>query len=1058
MHRSGTSYLTKRTSDFYKASLPNDLMKDKLDNIEGHFESHALSSLNERILQSLGSNWFDAKIHTKQMQLNSYKKFKKILSIALENAFSGNKRIVIKDPRIMKLYYLWERCLMDNGFNLEIISITRNPSQITTSLIIRDGFSKMYAELLTFSYHLAFLDILKDISGKHIHHINYEDIKNSLPKNKFLKYLHAGFKNSKNEPSECLYDQSGSIVHDINQRNCENFRSYKLFLVKKVNSLQVQNEIPKSLFEISTISQDRDGWKEKSLGLEDSLAQLNSALKLAEKDKVKIKSDLDKILNDRDGWKEKSQNLIHAISLLEADRDGWKEKSQNLIHAISLLEADRDGWKKNSINNEEEIAYLKKIISDFQNTFIHKFIQKPVSIFKNYAKDKLYIVASFFYRKLFIHLGVKQSYINKIKIFLKHSTVRKRIQKIEQRDIEELKVPPKSFSIIIPTYGKHELTKKCLASLVQNNNLEKSEIILVDDCFNDPLARYISDTALVKIIRNEKNLGFVGSCNNGAKHAKNDFLIFLNNDTEVHLNWAYYLIKHVFENPKNIAGSKLIFENGKLQESGGLLWRDGSGWNVGREQDQNKDLFSFTRKVDYVSGASLCIKKSNFEKIKRFGEEYTPGYFEDADLCFKNRKNGGDVYVVPRSVAIHKEGGTSGTDPNKGMKKFQNKNLKKFKKIWAEELAKKNKNGENFEDEFARYYPKSILIIDEETPQKNRDAGSVTAFYFMKIMVEMGFYVTFLPRNLHYTNEHTELLQDIGVNCVYGAEHENIIQYLEKVSFQYDYVMLNRCEIANDYIDIIKKKLKNTKIIFNTVDLHFLREERERGNELNSHTKNKELSVMKKSNKVIVLSEYENQLLTQKFNIQNIQTIPLVFENFEKSTLKRENFIFVGNFRHAPNIDSIKWFVKNVWSKDFIKFKPHKLHVVGTHIDKELFNFLSRFENVVIDGFVEDLDGYIKNFLLNIAPITYGAGIKGKIGHASCFGIPTITSPLGAEGMNFTNKFDIYVSELDSFSEELQKLISNQELINKISNNAFDFAFKNYSKDAIKKRLLKVLE
>ena len=657
MHRSGTSYLTKRTSDFYKASLPNDLMKDKLDNIEGHFESHALSSLNERILQSLGSNWFDAKIHTKQMQLNSYKKFKKILSIALENAFSGNKRIVIKDPRIMKLYYLWERCLMDNGFNLEIISITRNPSQITTSLIIRDGFSKMYAELLTFSYHLAFLDILKDISGKHIHHINYEDIKNSLPKNKFLKYLHAGFKNSKNEPSECLYDQSGSIVHDINQRNCENFRSYKLFLVKKVNSLQVQNEIPKSLFEISTISQDRDGWKEKSLGLEDSLAQLNSALKLAEKDKVKIKSDLDKILNDR---------------------DGWKEKSQNLIHAISLLEADRDGWKKNSINNEEEIAYLKKIISDFQNTFIHKFIQKPVSIFKNYAKDKLYIVASFFYRKLFIHLGVKQSYINKIKIFLKHSTIRKRIQKIEQRDIEELKVPPKSFSIIIPTYGKHELTKKCLASLVQNNNLEKSEIILVDDCFNDPLARYISDTALVKIIRNEKNLGFVGSCNNGAKHAKNDFLIFLNNDTEVHLNWAYYLIKHVFENPKNIAGSKLIFENGKLQESGGLLWRDGSGWNVGREQDQNKDLFSFTRKVDYVSGASLCIKKSNFEKIKRFGEEYTPGYFEDADLCFKNRKNGGDVYVVPRSVAIHKEGGTSGTDPNKGMKKFQNKNLKKY--------------------------------------------------------------------------------------------------------------------------------------------------------------------------------------------------------------------------------------------------------------------------------------------------------------------------------------------------------------------------------------------
>ena len=80
----------------------------------------------------------------------------------------------------------------------------------------------------------------------------------------------------------------------------------------------------------------------------------------------------------------------------------------------------------------------------------------------------------------------------------------------------------------------------------------------------------------------------------------------------------------------------------------------------------------------------------------------------------------------------------------------------------------------------------------------------------------------------------------------------------------------------------------------------------------------------------------------------------------------------------------------------------------------------SKYKNVIVDGFVEDLDSYIR-FLINLAPITFGAGIKGKIGHASCFGIPTITTPLGAEGMNFKKNQDIYISELSSFSEELQK-------------------------------------
>ena len=744
---------------------------------------------------------------------------------------------------------------------------------------------------------------------------------------------------------------------------------------------------------------------------------------------------------------------------LGKDRDGWKEKSSQQSESLVQLGKDRDGWKEKSIYDEKQINHLLNIIDEFQNTFLYKFIQYPLSVSKKIFKERLFKILSYIYRKFFSQFGISQSFVNSVKGLLISPRVESGDSLSALQENSDLKNSSKKYSIIIPTYGKHELTKKCLKSVIDNNNLHGSEIILVDDHFKDPLKDHIKESDDLKIFRNKKNLGFVGSCNHGAKNAKNDYLIFLNNDTEVLKDWAYYLVEHVVKNPKDIIGSKLIFEDGKLQESGGLLWRDASGWNVGRGQEKNKDLFSFLRKVDYVSGASLCIKKSNFEKYGGFDVNYSPGYFEDADLCFKNWKNQGNVYVHPRSVVIHKEGGTSGTDLSSGMKKFQNINLRFFKQKWKKDLSQKNKNGENFENELTRRYKKSILIVDEETPQKNRDAGSVTAFYFMKILIEMGFFVTFLPRNLHFTDSHTEILQELGVHCVYGSEYKNLPNYLDQSDFEYDYVMLNRCEIANDFFDKVAEKFKKAKIIFNTVDLHFLREEREkRGSSLSTLTKEKEISAMKKAYKTIVLSDYENNLLTKKHAIKNVSTIPLVFEKFEYSKLERKNFIFVGNFRHTPNKDSINWFLKNVWAKDYQKFQPHKLHIVGSHIDDKLRKEFSKYKNVIVDGFVEDLDDYIKGFLINLAPITFGAGIKGKIGHASCFGIPTITSPLGAEGMNFKKNQDIYISELGSFSEELQKFSKNKELLKMISEKTYEFAKKNYSVESTKVKLKSLLK
>ena len=626
------------------------------------------------------------------------------------------------------------------------------------------------------------------------------------------------------------------------------------------------------------------------------------------------------------------------------------------------------------------------------------------------------------------------------------------------------------ISIVIPCFEQLGTTITCLQSLAKNAPRISYELLVIDDASQQDDYSVLAAVPGLRLIRNPHNLGFLESCNSAARVARGRYLHFLNNDT-VLLEDSIDALHRTFARQAHagLVGSKLLYPNGCLQEAGGLVWRDGSAWNVGRFQSPNDPRYNYLRSVDYCSGASIMVPRQLFLKLNGFDPRYRPAYYEDTDLALRLRQQGHAVLYQPASVVVHCEGISHGTDESQGLKQYQRRNRERFVTRWAEQLQNHRSNGEAPDLEKDRGMRGRVLLVDSCTPSPDRDAGSVVLLNLMLLLRHLGYQPSFIP-DANYANlpPYTQLCQSLGIECLYAPYVTSVNQHLRRHGQRYDLVMLFRPDLAHSHWPSVRRHCPQARVLYYPHDLHYWRLTREaelRGSRrLQRRAKameRRELANSRQADATIVLSLNEQHELRRQLPGSRIEHLPLILNTScppeRRPRFGGANVVFVGSFNHAPNADAVQWFASGIWPAVLQRWPQARFHVVGANPPAAISHLADA--HIQIHGFVEHLDPLLQTMQLAVAPLRFGAGMKGKIGTALRCGLPVVTTSIGSEGMPAVDGTHLRIADgADAFADAVSFLLGSQQQWQRLSEGGLAFAAEQWGPEVSLQRLSAILE
>jgi GT2 family glycosyltransferase/glycosyltransferase involved in cell wall biosynthesis len=622
-------------------------------------------------------------------------------------------------------------------------------------------------------------------------------------------------------------------------------------------------------------------------------------------------------------------------------------------------------------------------------------------------------------------------------------------------------------SIVIPVYNHFDHTLVCLRSLAEHPGTILFEVIVVDDCSSDETPERLPAIAGIRTLRNVENQGFIGACNAGLAATRGEFVVFLNNDTAVRPGWLEALVETFESRPDcGLAGAKLVYPDGRLQEAGGIIFSDASGWNYGRFGDPAHPSFNYVREVDYCSGAAIMLRRELLERFGGFDVRYRPAYYEDTDLAFRVREVGLKCFYQPAAEVVHFEGVTSGTDTSGGVKRYQIVNQGTFAERWRDALPQQPTAGSRPELAREHRVRGRVLIVDACTPEPDKDSGSVRMVNLMRLLVADGWKVSFLPENRQYLPRYTRALQQLGVEALYLPWIADVPGWFAEHGPHLDAVFLSRHYVASAFLPLVEAYAPKARRIFDTVDLHYLREERAAriaGDDpelrrLAAETKRAELALMRACDLTLVVSPVERTLLEAEIPEARVEVLSNVHEVAGRGSgfHARRDVWFIGGFQHPPNVDAVQWFIKEVWPHVSAELPDASFHVVGSKMPASMRALAGN--GVEIHGHVEDLAPFLDGCRVSVAPLRYGAGVKGKVNQAMAHGQPVVATPIAVEGMHLADGNEVLVADTATeFAAALVRLYRDERLWEQLSQAGMANIASHFSFDAARAALARVL-